>query len=249
MNIVLIRPDEMSSDSSLVLLASKDPRSDHVRRVLRLKPGDTLRAGVVGGPIGAARLVAVDEERMTLEFSPRCDPDRLPPIELILGHPRPIVLQRLLRDLSSIGPARVVVVPTELGERSYTDATMWRRVYDLLVDGASQGGTTLLPQVARARSLGEAVRDARGGEASRIVLHPAEPDGCGTVVSLADALDERVRAPLTIAIGSERGWTAGEIDVLRDSGFQPASLGERILRTEVAASIAVWSAVAWYNRR
>lgn len=248
MNLVLFRPHEVTPDSPGVLLCAKDPRADHVLRVLRLRPGDTFRAGVVGGAIGPARLVACDDTRITLEFSPERDPDRLAPIELILGHPRPIVLQRLLRDLASIGPARVVVVPTELGERSYTTATMWRRVDDLLIDGASQGATTLLPAVTRARSLSDALRDARGDESARIVLHPCAA-GTGPVTPLADALDERVRGPLSIAIGSERGWTAGEIDTLRANGFAPASLGERILRTEVAATIAVWSAVAWYNRR
>ena len=45
--------------------------------------------------------------------------------------------------------------------------------------------------------------------------------------------------PLTLAIGSERGWTEGEVDLLEERGFRMAGLGRRILKTETAAVAAV----------
>ena len=40
------------------------------------------------------------------------------------------------------------------------------------------------------------------------------------------------------AIGSERGWTDNERELFEKEGFAPCSLGERVLRTETAATVA-----------
>jgi RsmE family RNA methyltransferase len=51
-------------------------------------------------------------------------------------------------------------------------------------------------------------------------------------------------APVTLAVGSERGWTEAELAALRQSGFEACSLGARILKTETAALAAVTLALA-----
>ena len=43
---------------------------------------------------------------------------------------------------------------------------------------------------------------------------------------------------MTAAIGSERGWTEAERDLLEQNGFSLCSMGTRILRTETAATVA-----------
>ncbi|WP_162510898.1 RsmE family RNA methyltransferase, partial [Treponema endosymbiont of Eucomonympha sp.] len=40
------------------------------------------------------------------------------------------------------------------------------------------------------------------------------------------------------AVGSERGWTERERGALTEAGFTLCSLGERVLRTETAATAA-----------
>jgi 16S rRNA (uracil1498-N3)-methyltransferase len=52
---------------------------------------------------------------------------------------------------------------------------------------------------------------------------------------------ENEKASAALAIGPEGGWTDGEIEAARGSGFAEASLGENILRTETAvlASLSV----------
>jgi 16S rRNA (uracil1498-N3)-methyltransferase len=44
---------------------------------------------------------------------------------------------------------------------------------------------------------------------------------------------------VTLAIGPEGGWTAEEVAQLTAGGFQPVSLGARILRSETAALTAL----------
>ncbi|MFW5814424.1 MAG: 16S rRNA (uracil(1498)-N(3))-methyltransferase [Spirochaetota bacterium] len=271
MNLLLLEPGERVLDRS-------DPRARHIRKVLRLRTGDEVRAGEVGGPVGIARIADDDSGTFALEFEPREAPRALPPVCLIVGHPRPIVLRRLLRDLTTIGPAGIVVTHTDLGEKSYYESNLWADVRTPLLDGAAQGGTTLLPSVRKAGSLAEAARAAdsvvaealpagvgvdRGGrrEPRRLVLH-ADRAGEPDAVAAADA--DRPQAPpaitealgtpdpgtpVVLAVGSERGWTAREVDALAGLGFVAATLGDRVLRTETSALVATWAAVSWYHRR
>ena len=56
---------------------------------------------------------------------------------------------------------------------------------------------------------------------------------------LADALTDSQKSDRVIAaIGSERGWTDRERKVLESKGFIRCGMGERIMRTETAATVA-----------
>jgi RsmE family RNA methyltransferase len=46
-------------------------------------------------------------------------------------------------------------------------------------------------------------------------------------------------APVVLAFGSERGWSAAERDFLRTKNFFLVHLGSRVLRTETAVVTAV----------
>ncbi|MFW5688265.1 MAG: RsmE family RNA methyltransferase [Spirochaetota bacterium] len=242
MNLLLLEPGER-------VLEKTDARSQHIRRVLRLREGDTLRAGELGGSIGTATVTGITADRLTLAFEPYASPPPLPPVELLLGHPRPIVLRRMLRDLTALGPRRIVVAPTELGEKSYHESNLWDDVETPMREGAAQGGSTLLPELVRGWTLERAIDELTAGPGARIVLHAERDDPSGSPPGLLDLLAGASRAaPVAIAVGSERGWTAREVDLLRAAGFVAASLGSRTLRTETAATVAMWAAISWYHR-
>jgi RsmE family RNA methyltransferase len=60
----------------------------------------------------------------------------------------------------------------------------------------------------------------------------------GDIASLESVLSARPRplSRIVYAVGSERGFTESELAVLGESGFRFVSLGERVLRTETAAT-------------
>ncbi|MBU8913247.1 MAG: RsmE family RNA methyltransferase [Spirochaetales bacterium] len=238
MNILLLEPNEVD-------LAASDVRVGHVRKVLKLGVGGRLRAGIVNGVPGTAVIESLDERHMRVRFEPdersalpgRPDAASPVPVDLLLGHPRPIVLRRLLRDLSTIGIRRLIVTPTELGERSYLGATMWRDIRPLLIEGAAQAGVTRLMEVARCDSLAGGIRSAAGADQLRVVLHPTAERNLGA------ALDDGLAGNLLLAVGSERGWTGKELEMLTEAGFEVAGMGGRTLRTETAAVVAGWMAI------
>jgi RsmE family RNA methyltransferase len=252
-NLLLLDPDERE-------LAASDARARHICDVLRLGPGDTLRAGVIGGALYTCTIRSVSSQRVSVDLSEPAEPPPVAPVELLLGHPRPIVLKRMLRDLASLGISTIRVSATALGEKSYLSSGIWEEPERYLREGAAQGGFTTLPRLVRHHTLTDALAALVSNPDARLVLHPADPPTVrtvggvpmsprvGPVPQLSHALGALSSFPVCVAVGSERGWTLAELDMLEQHGFVRAHLGEAVLRTEVAAHVAVWGARERWER-
>lgn len=261
MNLLVLEPHEISMP-----LPRSDRRVEHTRKVLRKNVGDSLAAGLAGGPddpcpIGAARVEAWDGSAMVFSFLPDREAPALRPVELILGFPRPIQANRILKDLTSLGVRSIRMAGTDLGEKSYAESSILknRDFRRPLLEGAEQAGNPRLPCVEIYPSLAEVLRSLpKPSElAACWALDPYRSEGLfgsalggGTRsvgLSAGSApVDDKPDAPasLLLAVGSERGWTDRERALLADYGFRFASLGDRILRTETACTAAVSLALA-----
>ena len=254
MNLLVLEPREVGAP-----LPRSDRRVEHTRKILKKAVGDSLAAGLAGGPgepcpLGTARVESWDGSRMVFSFVPEREAPPLRPVVLVLGFPRPIQVARILKDLCSLGVKRILMAPTELGEKSYADSTIFKERDFLrpLLEGAEQSGNPRLPEAATFPSLAAALTaldSAATGEA-RWALDPYRAEGhfgkllgVGAVPPDTGPARPASRA-YTLAVGSERGWTDRELDALAASGFRFASLGDRILRTETACASAVTLALA-----
>ena len=228
-----------------------DERYLHIKKVLHLKEGDVFKAGIINGKIGEALISHLSEEKIVFSFCPN-KPDKgiadngankvetrplpLPPIKIILGFPRPIQLRRILRDAASLGFAEIVLCGTELGERSYLKSNLSspEEIKKYLLDGISQAGQTLLPDFSFCNSVKEALKDLKAAlfKGSKVLLD------IGDFPSLSTFRMTKGEE-LTIAIGSERGWTQNERESFLAEGFISYSMGKRILRTETALTSAL----------
>ena len=258
MNIVLFTQEELGKP-----LSATDRRTKHITSILRLGPGDRFRAGVIGGVPGTATVGEIAPDG-TLGFEFEADPRGdgavvgLEPVQLLLGHPRPIVLKRMLREISALGIERVVVVRTELGEKSYFESNLWTdgTVEQLLIEGAEQAGSTMLPTIERAWTVARGIDRIVDGwtRAERVVFDnaveaPAAPAASPRPKSQTPGEKQRGGAPRrVIAVGAERGWTDGERGVFAGEGFEKRYLSERVLRTETAAVVAVALSLRELNR-
>ena len=57
MNLLLLTETDRT-EADHFHLAARDRRAEHLRKVLRAVPGDTFRAGLIGGKIGKVQAVA-----------------------------------------------------------------------------------------------------------------------------------------------------------------------------------------------
>lgn len=205
----------------------------HLRFVLRVEPGDTIRTGLVNGPRGEGTVVRINSERidLTVRWDQTAVRDATIPVDVLLGHPRPPVLTRLWRDLSAIGVARIIVFSAVLTERSYMSSTVWRDSRRYLIDGLSQGMHTALPQLCRASTLREAIAMV---EASHRYVALPRKDAANRFPTVIGTVSQDPR-PVALCVGPERGFVETEIESLAAAGFAPVDLGRGILRTETAA--------------
>ena len=220
-----------------------------------------MAAGIAGGPedpcpLGTARVESWDGSVMSFSFEPKTAAPPLRPVELLLGFPRPIQANRILKDLASLGVRRIRMAATALGEKSYAESSIFKdkEFRRPLLEGAEQAGNPRLPLVEVYPTLtsGLASLSPLADGEERWALDPYrsnlrfgsafgdEDQGNGRGAPVRDA------APTSIllAVGSERGWTEAELDALAENGFRFASLGDRILRTETACCAAVSIALA-----
>jgi RsmE family RNA methyltransferase len=250
-NLVLFEKEELSNSadsesggqgSFYARLAADDPRARHIATVLRLGEGQRFRAGILGGRLAEGLVLSSGKTFLELRLDLAGESPKSLPVSLILGHPRPIVLRRMLRDLASMGIAELIVCNTELGERSYFQSKLWEgaAVRRLLAEGAAQGGTTRLPRVRRSGGIGEAVELLAADARPRWALD----NGAGTAERLRSLFDLKaelsVGGPLgglVAAIGAERGFTDAERASLAGADFRFLAVGNHILRTETAMAV------------
>jgi 16S rRNA (uracil1498-N3)-methyltransferase len=248
-NILLLEDGEIGAR-----LPRADRRWQHVKKILKKKPGDRMAAGLACGPrdaaegrLGEAILRELGDEGLVLDFEafPGAAgvPPPLAPLRVLLGFPRPIQAARILKDLASLGAAEILLAGTELGEKSYLQSAFFKEEEygRSLIEGAEQAGNPRLPEVRTYWTLARCLADLGDEAGARLYLHPY-----GGAERLGAA--RRLDAPVTLAIGSERGWTGAETAMLEAAGFEPRSLGERVLKSETAALAAVALALAALER-
>lgn len=226
MNLLLLHPeDRLDGDRWSIT----DRRARHIRDVLGLTTGASLRAGLINDGIGEATLLGDDGQSMTLSFRPTLAPPPPLPLTLILALPRPKMLKRILIDASSLGIKRIILLNSWKVEKSYwhTPELHAGLLREKLILGLEQSGDTQMPELLLRDRFKPFVEDelpALIAGSRALLAHPGDyPD-------MPVALSEAV----TLAIGPEGGWTDYEAGLLRNNGFQCHRFGQRILRVETA---------------
>ncbi|MEY4939992.1 MAG: hypothetical protein RIQ93_1727 [Verrucomicrobiota bacterium] len=169
-----------------------------------------------------------------LEFDWTAAPPPAEAITLIIGLPRPQTARDVLRDATTLGSAALHFVRTEKAPASYAQSSLWssgewRRH---VIQGAEQAACTLLPEVSHGHSLAAAIETLPAGGVRWALDNYESPQQLGQCAATGTQA-------VTLAIGAERGWSAGERALLRAHEFKFAHLGVRVLRTETAVVAAL----------
>ena len=254
MNICLFESSEIECPQPS--LSFDDVRGRHILEVLHKKAGDDFTAGIIDGKSGLATITKIDDSarKIFFDFTPTGDGKPLNPLIMIVGFPRPIQLRRLLRDVAALGVRELHLTGTELGEKSYmqSDLAQPEKARELLLEGTVQAGSTHIPRVFIHKSVRDCLESMNCQGSLRLSKGPLLIclDNVNPKCSLSEALSKihvdselhgapkPVEGQVIAAIGSERGWTAGERKLFEDAGFIRCGMGERIMRTETAVTVA-----------
>ncbi len=237
MNLLLLDADEIGDDGRVHL---DDRRAEHLRNILRVTPGRTVRAGIVRGHRLDATVVAVERRAVTLTVTttPETTPSvSRPPVSLIVALPRPQVLHRVLQFAAAMTVERIDLIAAWRVEKSFFSSPSLRpeTIERHLRLGAEQGATTLIPEVALHQRFRDFVDNLPvTGDTLRLLAHLDQTQPI-------EQAWQPIWTPLPCvwAIGPEGGWIDREVDTWRDLGFTPVGLGPWVLRVEAAVISAL----------
>lgn len=227
MNLILLQPEEVAKEITL-----SGRRAAHLLGVLKVEPGGRVRVGVVDGPKGFGEVLETDAETVRLRLELGAETPPRPPLVLILALPRPIMLQRILKQATVMGMAALHLIKSAKVEKSYFASPVLEadRMRALLSEGLEQAMDTRLPEVHVHRRFRPFVEDALPQIPGRgLIAHPGAASGLAEVFT--PPTPER---PTLLAVGPEGGWNDFEIDAFVRAGFTPFGMGPRILHVDTA---------------
>jgi 16S rRNA (uracil1498-N3)-methyltransferase len=227
MNLILLFQEDFIDNTDVVRLQGR--RLKHILEVHRASVGDELCVGVLNRQIGVGKVKLLSQTLLEMEVRLEGQPPAALPLTLILALPRPKVLRRVLRSISSLGVKRIILLNCFRVEKSFWQSPFLSEssVKEQLVLGLEQARDTVLPEVLLRPLFKPFVEDELPGIITgtlALAAHPAASKPCPRDVNRA----------VTLAIGPEGGFIPYEIEKLIACGFTPVQMGERILNVETA---------------
>jgi RsmE family RNA methyltransferase len=225
MNLILLNPEDIHEGQVLITGSKLEHILAHIKPVI----GDTLKAGILNGPLGEGIVTGMSDLGLALALNLQSPPPPPLQLKLILAMPRPKVLNRIIQHASSMGIKEIYIIKTWRVEKSYWETPMLEEenLRRQMITGLEQSKDTILPVIQIRKRFKPFVEDElpeiiKGALA--LAAHPAGKIEC----------PRGVTSPVTLAIGPEGGFIPYEIDALEKIGFKTVTLGERILRVETS---------------
>ncbi len=237
MNIILLTDSDFTSATHCTLQGA---RALHIVNILKGAVGDTLRVGALNGNLGSAQIAAISDTSSNAQVQlSHVLLEQTPPaplaITLLLALPRPRMLGRLLRDVTSLGIKHIHLFGSSKVENSYwqTPALKPDSVHEKLLEGLAQARDTHIPTVHLHRhfcEVSDTLLPSLLQTHTGVVADPFSPRATPTLP---------VQKPIALLIGPEGGFTDEERTQLLAKNCQPLWLGSRILRVETAVHNAI----------
>ena len=222
-------------------------------QVRRVQPGDAFRLFDGLGHEHTAQVLEMGRKAVVVRVGPACAPlPEMPQrLTLALGMPANERMDTVVEKATELGVHAIQPLECERsvlrlsGERAQRKREHWQAV---AVAASEQCGRAWVPQVGEIQpltgwlqALAPADADSTSGTA-RLVLS-FSPDAVSPVTALR-ALDLRsvgIQSVLVLS-GPEGGLSRAEEAAARAAGFQPVTLGPRVLRADTAplALLAWW---------
>ena len=232
------------SDVQDELLTITGPEVNHIRNVMRLKPGEEISVSIGGdGKEYRYGIESYTEDSVLCRLRFVKDKEVELPVKVLLfqGLPKADKMDLIVQKAVELGAAEIIpvsmercVVKLDAGKAAKKTAR-WQTIAE---SAASQSRRSIIPRVLAPMSMREAVEYAKEQTEVRVIPYELQEDD-GSVKQYLESLKEG--QSVSIFIGPEGGFTPAEVELAKEAGIRPISLGRRILRTETAGlAILSW---------
>ena len=217
-------------------------QAHHLARVLRAQAGQQFDV-VANGFLHRATVTAVHDNEVVFALGEQLEADAALPIHLLLAVIKFDHYEWGLEKATELGAARITPVLARRTEKHLAQAAAkrverWRRI---VLEAAKQSRRSDLPDVDDPMTLNAAL--AAADSPHKLLLAETEQDNTLANVLRSHHMPDGPAAEhnhaLAFAVGPEGGWTHDEMQLFADKGWQPVTLGPRILRAETAALAAL----------
>jgi 16S rRNA (uracil1498-N3)-methyltransferase len=210
--------------------------ADHIRKVLRLGPGDRIFLFDGSGTEWEAKIEAVEANQVIAAVIAARRPQQESPLRIAVaqGILKEKKMDQVIRQLTELGADAWIPFAAERSvarpDPRKIEARM-KRWQKIAVEAAKQCRRLKVPEVSPAADFDRALRRAEG-HTLKIAFWEKARTGTGWPT------EPKKPESVFLLVGPEGGFTADEIALAESAGFLPASLGPRILRAETAAVVA-----------
>jgi 16S rRNA (uracil1498-N3)-methyltransferase len=219
----------------------------HLRRVLRLKPGDRITVFDDGGWEHEAiiRVLAADHGEVEIISSAQVERESPLELTLALGLTKGETMDFVVEKATELG-VRVIApffshytVPKLDDKKVARRNERWRKI---ALNAAKQCGRTRIPDVLPLSGFRQLIQQPCFN-ALKLLFWEKE-----SRVTLRQIYETHVDArALVIVIGPEGGLSVEEANEAINHGFKTVRLGQRILRAETAAVAALAIVQSWWG--
>lgn len=231
MNLVLLHEHQFI-DSNTVRL--KGRYVEHIQQILKARIGDRIWVGQVNGLCGFAEISKIDASTVTLELDElsTASPATIP-LTVVMGLPRPRMLQRSLQTMATLGVERIHLIQSQRVEKSFWQTPLLKAeaIEEQLILGLEQAKATQMPEIYFHKNFNYFINNDAPALFANQPSFIAHPGDYPSPVPQSSAS--------TIVIGPEGGFIPSEVQRFCDLGCQPIQIGARILRVETAVPVLI----------
>lgn len=207
------------------------PEEVHHLVTVRRRYTGSLVEGLLDGERVQLKLRCDGDTVTAIEVSRESEPPPYPELYLLLALLKSDQFDSSLRFAAEIGVTKIHLlecercVPKYSGMRASDKLMRWKKI---LSEATKQAGSARPPLIELPLRL----------ERLDYSLLPQAKYAALLSDSAAPLSSVAIKSPVAVAIGPEGDWTPAETRLLLEKGFQPISLGRRILRASTAVAVA-----------
>ena len=200
----------------------------YLLRVLRLGNGDRFIAMDGAGNSWLAKIVEQSAQIIELVDLGTELPVTL---TLITALPKASGYEQIVRCCTELGVSNFVPVISDrtIIKPSSNKVQRWRKI---ATEAAEQSERQIVPTISEPEKFTLAINNSKSTQDKYICV------ARGNIPTLWNCLQTRKNPEIVIATGCEGGWTDTEVEAAIALGYQPVSLGNRILRAVTAPIVA-----------
>ena len=214
-----------------------EEESHHANDVLRLRPVDS--AAVFDGKGNEARVRLTEVSSRAVSYQTLSTTRTAPlPCRVRFGQAliKPAGMDLLIQKLTELGVTEIWPIASE---RSVTKPSGEKRISSrwesIALSACKQSGQNWLPKIHEVAPLDHFLASPDPAPPTGRIIGSLQPEAKPLPVLLAAARQGTKTPSLDLLIGPEGDFTPAEIGRARSAGFQPASLGPLVLRSETAS--------------